>query len=511
MTKRSNQRPERIAVPVTQKTKTLQKSTVEQRASKRQMGTAAIETVRRSVDRLRPYELSHTQRLTTYQRMLLDADVYTPYIANCTLIEKAFKDYQVMPKTGSAKSERAADFIRYCIENMTSQTARSLARSCADFKRDGCAIFEKVLKRGDGKYADKWVLDKFVYIHPLTLDPAIPYTVDEGGRRWRSIRQSQNAFLDTAERRSNVLQTMPLRVIEIPANKLVVVSNTPSEAQPFGVSVFDSIYEAWRSKSLIQDATVTGVFKDFSGTPVLYIPSDLQEEARSNPGGWEARYLQDLQVDMANMHVGDQSYITLPSDPYGDSGSGHREFDIKFLGVEGRGKNFDTVALIEQYKKAIYNVFGAANLLAGDQGGSYNLIEGQNSIHAHFVERDVAVIEDTFWNKNVIPMLLRLNNFDLTPDEMPKLRAGEVDPVSIDEFGKFIQRVGTAGYLPKTPSVVNTILATGGFAERMDDNADVSDLLAILPESTSAAGRGNGTSGTGETQAGSGDGTENTA
>ena len=137
-------------------------------------------------------------------------------------------------------------------------------------------------------------------------------------------------------------------------------------------------------------------------------------------------------------------------------------FDIRFLGVDGTGKQFDLEALVEQRKKAIYNCFGAANLIAADSSGGYNQLEGQTNLHNHFIERDIAVIEEA-WNKNITPQLFRMNEWDLTEEELPKLRAGELTPVSLEEFSKMIQRIGSTGLLPRTVELVNEILGKTGF------------------------------------------------
>lgn len=177
--------------------------------------------------------------------------------------------------------------------------------------------------------------------------------------------------------------------------------------------------------------------------------------------------------------------------------------------MEGGGKAFDLVAILEQSKKAIYNAFGAQNLLTGESGGgSYNLIEGQNSNHAFTVKRNVTIIEEV-WNKVIIPRLFRFNDWNLSYTDIPKLRAGGFE-TSLDELGKFIQRVGTSGYLPVVPEVINHLLKSSGIPYTVPDNMTTDELRAILSENTSAAGKGDGTSGVGNSQSGKGDGVENT-
>ena len=51
-------------------------TTTEKRGSKRAIGTPAIEAIRKIVDRVKPFELSTSQRHKTYQTMLLDDSVF---------------------------------------------------------------------------------------------------------------------------------------------------------------------------------------------------------------------------------------------------------------------------------------------------------------------------------------------------------------------------------------------------------------------------------------------------
>lgn len=309
------------------------KKNQEARQRKKTISTSGIETVRRMVDMMKPYELSPSQRNLTYLAMLQDPDVFTPYFANVVMIEKAFSNYEIEYNKQSAKSKEVHDFMQYCINHVLKQSPRSIAGKAATFKKDKLALFEKGWKKGEGEYENDWCLHDLAYIDPLTLDVKTPFVVSDNGDRITHAQQRADAFVGSEDQISQY-RVVKKGVVEIPANKLAFVSDSGSDVQPYGQSTFDSIYSEWRYKTLIKDVTLTGVTKDFSGTPVLYIPNWLQEGANENPEGWEANFLADLQRDMANMHVGDQSYVSLPSDPHVDASS-LREFEIKFLGVEG--------------------------------------------------------------------------------------------------------------------------------------------------------------------------------
>ena len=165
-------------------------------------------------------------------------------------------------------------------------------------------------------------------------------------------------------------------------------------------------------------------------------------------------------------------------------------------------KHFDLVEIIEQKKKTIFNNLCASHLITGENGGgSYNLVEGKANIAAHYAERDNLVI-DEMWNEVFIPLLLRLNGFtDEKPEDIPKYTHGEVQPTSLDEHGKYFQRVQRA--IPVTPSVVNSLLRKMGMEDaQVDENMSQEELKELLVLSGLELKQGNGSSGTGDSQAG---------
>ena len=491
-------------------------STREQRASKRKMSTAGLQYIREQIEYLKPYELSCTQRLNTYAYMMFDPDVSTPFNKTKEMVEESFSTYHIDYNKNSADSKAAADFMRYCIEIMFNQytTPRSVAGHAYSYAMNKLAIAEKEFEKiPSGKYQGMYALSGLFPIGLSTLDQVNPFKIASGGDRIEYARQRTSAFknnLDTAV--SDIPQTKD-GFRHIQANKLAMFTDSSNPINPFGISIFDHIYEEWRFKKMVKDILLTGVAKDLVGTPIFYVPSIVMEEAEADPQGWQADFLRDLDKQAAAMHNGDQSFIRLPSDPH-EGASSLREFEVKFLGVEGgAGKGFDLVSILEQSKKAIYNAFGAQNLLTGESGGgSYNLIEGQNSNHAFTVKRNVTIIEEV-WNKDIWPQLFRLNEWNLEPQDIPKFKAGQVDPVSMDELGKFMQRTVTSGIFPITPASVNWFLSQSGIPYQFQEDATLEEMMKVMPAMSSAASKGDGTSGTGDSQNASGgdNNTENTA
>jgi hypothetical protein len=438
-------------------------TTTAQRASKKQFATAAITAVDHVVSMLKPFELSRTQRLRTYQLMLADDAVFSALDSRLSLIQKSQAKGKFKFNKNSEESVRVKDFFEYCMDNLEDQTVGTIGRTAADHIYNGFAPFETIYESGDGEWSDKWKLKKFVYIHPLTLSPTQPFETDAIGDHITGLRQDFSAF--TQATGMQVFSKNGLKIkggsgtwngVFIDWRKIAYCSYSATLAEPFGNSPLDAAYTLWRAKQLLEDLGITGATRDMAGIPVIRLPSSLLEAAAADPSSQDAVQVAQITASMKNMHKGDQSIVILPSDTQSDLGTGALEFDFKLLGVEGSSGNSDIEEMVDKKRKAIFTVLASRHLISGeDGGGSYNLHEGQAGIHAHFAERDNMTVND-MWNKQIFPKLLKLNSWKVSKADMPVWVHGEVQPISLDEKGKFYNRVMRS--LPAHPDVVNSLL-----------------------------------------------------
>lgn len=474
-------------------------TTSTQRSSKKQISTAAIEAVRHIVEILKPFELSKSQRLRTYQTMLMDDAIFAPIDSRSMAIETAMSKSYFEYDINSEESVAIKEFLEYNLATLDGQTPRSIGRAASEMIINSWSPFEIVYQNGSVEYPDKYHLKKLAYIHPLTLDQSIPFELSPDGNEILKLRQSASAFVGT-NGNFNQSRLSWSGVKEIDFRRVAFCSYGASSTQPIGNSPLDAAYTAWREKQLLQDYLLIGVTRDFSGTPVLRIPEAILAAASQDPSSPEAAQVNSLADSMANMHSGDSSYVLLPSDSQAENGSGLRDFDIQFLGVEGGGKGFNITEIIEQKKRAIYNALASQNLITGEQsGGSFNLLEGQSSAQAMFVARDCMIIEE-MWNKKVFPQLLELNGWEYEQKDLPKLRAGSIQPLSVEEFSKGVMRC--KGLMPVVPSVINQVLSGIGIDYEVDKNMSTEDLRELLPDYEDNTGLSSGQSGTGDSQSG---------
>lgn len=476
-------------VPIT-KASSPPTNTTEQRQSKKELSTTAIEFVRRQIDILKPYELSRSQRLRTYQIMLQDDAVATCFGARTMAVAKAQAKGKVLANMNSEESLEAKRFVDYCLHELDNQSPLTIGYMASHMIRDGWSPFEMVFDSGEGEWSDKWRLKKLAYIHPMSLDSFEPWRVLPDGKTISMLRQKPDAFMG-----SNGYSTGNFAahggVKEIPFNRVCYSSYSGTDSQPSGNSLFDAAYIPWKEKQMLQDLTLIGVQKDLAGMPILGAPSSLLAAAAENPSGAEAQMVEQLKANLANLHAGDQAYSIIPTDTHSENGSGQRQFELKFQGVDGSGKAFDVVELVEQRRKAIFNCFFCQNMISGENGGgSYNLLEGQSSLQAHAVELDNMVV-DHMMNKQIIPKLLRLNGYKLAPEDVPVWKSGNVQELSQDEKSKTAQRVGAVGLLPKANAkFLNELYEDLGYRFRFDEELTEEEVMAQLGADTSRSGDG---------------------
>jgi len=476
---------------------TVTKSSRESRQSKAQLSSIGIEVVRKVVDWLKPIELSPSNRFRTYQLMLMDDAIFSGIDSRKVLISRAQSGGYLKFKKDSPISVVVKDFLQYNIDNLQGQSMRSIGTTAASMIENGTSLFEKVLIKGKGQYSDKWTIQKLSPIHPLTLDPSKPFTVADDGDSYINANQSSSAFTGTGGVGLKGSKVGLKGVKEIPWAKICYSSYASDYSQILGCSPLDAIYNVWREKVLLQDITKVGVTKDMAGMPVIEIPIDILDKSAADENSQEARLVNGLQEAMANMHQGDQAFVILPSDTISESGQGAKQYNLRFLGVDGGGKQFDLVQLIEQRRRAILTVLGAQHLSVGENGtGGMNLLEGKSDMQAFYAERDITIIEE-MWNKDVFPQLMRINGWVVSKEDMPEWVSGEIQPISLDEKGKYINRVGRM--LPAIPDVVNKILEDAGIDYRVAEGTTPAQIreMGFAFVEPDKVGSGEGSSGTG--------------
>lgn len=478
----------------------VQKATSEQlnvsRLRMSEQGTFALAKVQVDSERMKAEEIRWPNLISTVESMKQDATVATGLDMLYTFVEKAFKDFKVIPGE-SKESQDAALFIDYCLRNMEDQTLRQFARDAATFNEYGLSVVEKVYTQiPTGEYAGKFKIKNLAFRPQPSLSRRNPLVYSEDGSRVVGVKQSLSAFQNYATSEIGYGGTVTkLGDVIIPINRLMLMTTGGSSSQALGVSPLVGCYRSWREKILIENLEVVGATKDMGGVIELKIPSQILNKAAMDPSSHEAEMVKGLMSDAANAHSGEQSFFMLPSDVKDNAPL----YSMTLKGIDGMGKQYSTAQLISDRKKSILDRLGAGFLNVGnDKAGSYNLSESKQTIHTQFVQRVNEIIMEAL-NENLLPQLLALNDIRLPEREMPIVKSGLIVDVNMEEFSKAIQRIGAVGYLPKSPVVINKILEVLGIDLKIDESIGQEELLKMLGEDTSRSGDGmtQGSSGNG--------------
>lgn len=461
---------------------------------KKGVGTSGMAFYQQLIEQIQPYELQWPQSMRTFEAMKNDDAIATVLKLTYNLIESAFANKKIKYNKDNPESKRAADFLEYCLENLDSSTFMQAIKGIATFKEKGFSIEEKIYKQEfDGEYADYFRLSDLGFRPQISLDKSTPFETGVGGRKLLAIRQNTQAFQNKTQ---NNLFIDPIDMTgkgykRIARKKFLLFGENATDSTPFGTPLLRSCYKVWKEKLLLEDLEINGASKDLAGIIELAIPAEILNKAASDPSSDEAIMVDTLIQQASNVHNGMQSSIIRPSDLQAGSSS-VTEYSTRLLGIEGGGKAFSVSEMIQQRRKAIFDIWGAGHTLTGEGSVSYNSAEVQNAIHLHYIKADIQVIEDVL-NKDLIPQLINVMNehkFNLSYNDLPKIKAGDVDKLSWDEISKFGQRLGAVGYLPKTAELINELLEKAGLETRLDENASQEEIASVLGDNESRSGDG---------------------
>ncbi len=440
-------------------------------------------------------ELKMPQRICTFDEMCQDDAVRQPLEITQILSLLGLSKGKYEGNPDSKESQIAADFLNYTIHNMTSGTWFEFCNNAVSSLKYGFSLFNIVMeRRNHGEYAGSLVLKKLA---PRSQASLYGWMYDDKGRELLGmVQRPTNINTSLAPSRfggvitsSKVEDVRNAGFTPIFNKNLIRFTHNATNNNPQGNSPLIACFEAWAEKSIIEQYEVIGVSKDLGGLVVVRAKQELLQRAKdpdTYPNDYKA-YLQ-LENQIANIHAGKQSYIILSD----EMEQGNYSYDIDLKGIDGGGKQYKTSEIIEQKRKAIYNVFGAGFLLLGqDSHGSYNLSSTGKIVHSFYVERNTEEFVSVL-NADLAPKILTANNIFLSHKNMPKFVPANPDQLSLDDAGKFIQRA--ASVQKATPEAIAHIYRLAGLPTEGIEGLDFSS------KGESRAGESEGSSGTGDSQ-----------
>lgn len=430
------------------------------------------------------FDLVWPQCIETYKQMAKDATI-SPAL-NLMEMSIAKAEWHVrIPEGYDKELSEKARFLETVMRDMETPW-NDFIRSAATFSRYGFAPVEKVYRKRTKKDGSRHN-DGLYGIRKLPLisqDTVASWQFSKDGRTLTGLKQYVNI-----PRGEGQLQEFPTSLVEIPRHKFILFRADPQKDSPVGTSPLNNVYVAWRFKSEIEKHESISIANDLRGLKVFKIPPRYMSDTASEE---EKKTYEVFKQMLRGLHSGDQSGVIIPN-AYDETGKPLFEFDI--VNVLGQSAH-DLDRIIRRYRAEIITGILNPQLILGQDGsGSFALAEALNSVTNTVVDARLKEIRDQL-NHDLIPQLFAINGW--TTDITPYFDYVQTDSVTLDEVGKFIQRVAAAGLIKQDAETANWIAEQAGMPIPFDDtNIPIEEVRSSLTGYSSKAGEGMKTLGEG--------------
>lgn len=447
-------------------------------------------------------ELQPPYNLITYERMLQDSTVAAALGTASAFLTKALAKAKFVTNSKNPQAKEFCDYLNWNLKNLNGTTWYESCTNILGYLSAGWSWVEKVYEPNySTKYSKyPWKLKKLA---PRSQHSVAEWKFDEEGRNLIGIKQWPANSLNAGFIKINNGNTLDYPLIK--RNKFMLFSWDSKNSSPLGTSPLNGCYKAWKEKVLIESIECTGISKGLNGIVVARVPSEIINKAAEDNTSNEASLLQSLQQQLALLHQGDQTFILLGSDLYGENGNGKPLFDFELKGVDGQGgKTVSTAEFINERKKAILDVFGAGFINIGnDNTGSYSLADAKTSLHAFFMEKHMMFIQSVIQN-DLVKQMMEINRISLEESDIPIFTLNALDEVNPEEYSKALQRAASVGIFPRKKQFILDALNKCGFDTSSLEDLSEDELVESLanPNDESRGGESMGTSGVGNTQSG---------
>ncbi len=425
------------------------------------------------------YDLRWPHCIDTYKAMLKDATIASTL--NLMAMDIAKVKWSVKVPEGYEKElKERSKFVESCMADMDHSWI-DFIRQASSFNSFGFASVEKVyrkrLRTQGSKYNDG--LYGLKELPLISQDTITAWDWDSSGKSLTGLWQ-QRVVPKGKHNFSNSQITNDDAFIG--RHKFMLFRAGHVKDSPIGVSPLNSVYVAWRMKTEMEKQEALGVATDVRGLKVIYIPPQYLSESASEDEKQTAEYFRKA---LSTIHTGEQSGILLPQ-AFDEDGNKLFEFEVK--SVMGNAAH-DVNTIVSRYKKEIVVGLLAPMLTIGQDGsGSFALASVLQNITTTVVESRLVEIRDQL-NHDLLPQLFAINGW--STEVMPYLDFSRTDEVSLDDLGKYIQRVGAIGMLKNDAVTANWVAEQAGMPRAFDDvEISVENVREQMTNFTSSSGEG---------------------
>jgi len=311
-------------------------------------------------------------------------------------------------------------------------------------------------------------------------DTIVGWRFDEKTENLLFVEQSL-AYLENGYKFQG--QTNDNGLVEIDREKFLLFTASKNKGNPQGNSIYKGIYLAHKRLELLIEQELLGIAKDVQGIlkieiPAKYLSIDASADDRAVVAGFKSI------ID--NYNAGTQRGLLVPS--AFDADAKQSLFKYELLESKGSAK-YDTEAVIKRLQSDILSALSCDILKLGSEGtGSFSLAESKSSVLALAIDYRLREIRDVL-NSELLPKIYAANGWNAR--SLPTFEYESVEEPSLDEAGKFIQRVFSVSGIEIDRDVMNRVRELGGFKLLpADEPVNPEKLPANMSGNSSKSGEG---------------------
>lgn len=290
-----------------------------------------------------------------------------------------------------------------------------------------------------------WSYHEIVYKRRLgnTKDPTTKSNFNDGRIGWRKIpiRAQETLFEWEFDQSGDVVAMWQLgppdyKLSRIPMEKALLFRTLVRKGNPEGRSVLRNAYRPWYYKKNIENIEGIGIERDLAGLPVAWVPPELLDP---NASAEDKAVLTEIKKIVRNIRRDEQEGIVFPL-TYDENNN--KLYDMTLLSTGGR-RQFDTDSIVQRYDSRIAMTVLADFILLGTKNvGSFALSSSKTELFSVALGAWLQSICDVF-NRYAVPRLFELNV--ITADQLPKIIAGDIESIPLEELGEYISKLSGAG------------------------------------------------------------------
>lgn len=314
---------------------------------------------------------------------------------------------------------------------------------------------------------------------PAECSPILRSKYDDGLVGWRSIKLRSQDTLDRWEFDPDTYELRGMwqrddyvgKYTFIPVERMAHFRTETFKDNPEGRTLYRNAVIPYLRLKHIEDVEGIGVERDMTGLPVMQVPPEMLDPEA--PKGLKSirGHLERILGSVKRDH---REFVMLPSEL--DREGKPTGYKFTLMASPGQ-RQLDIVKIKDSFKTDILQTFLAQFLQMGVQSnavGSFALASSSTNLFSLALGAMLDNMEETI-NKDCVEPLLSFNA--IAPQDFCRLKRGDIETPSLDEIGKYLQALFTAGLVKPNERLERKLYDFAGLPYEVEGRIKSSDEL----------------------------------